>query len=692
VTETFPRQQVRTRRFTLGAPRDLSVAADGSRVAFLRSPAGSDPVTALWVFDVATGEERVVAEPGRAGVEVTAEELARRQRRREAAGGIVAYGPDALLRAAAYALDGQVWVADLLEGGATPVTGEGAGAFDPRVDPTAQRVAWCAGGSLWVAELGDRGRSARPLVGEDDPSTEVSWGMAEFVAAEEMGRDRGYWWSPDGEKLLVARVDPTPIDTWWIADPANPQRPPVPTRYPAAGGADADVTLWLVDLDGDRREVRWDRSRYPYLVALRWSGAAAPMLAVEQRNHRRGLLLEVDPADGSTAELAAIEDPAWVEWPPGLPARLGDGALVSTVDVGDTRSLRIAGETVTPPGLQVRAVHHVGSDWVLFSASSEPSEIELWRWSPDGPVCLDRGGTVGAAAGGGDVVAYLRRSLDPDGTRAVILRGGMPIGTLVDRSETPLVEPIVRIGRVGARQLRSAVLMPSGHRAGRRLPVLVYPYGGPAFQRVLADRAAWLESQWRADQGFAVLVTDGRGSPGRGPAWERAVHGDLATPVLDDQIDALHAVGATNPDLDLGRVGIVGWSFGGYLAALAVLRRPDVFHAAVAGAPVTDWRLYDTYYTERYLGHPAEDPTPYDACSLLVDAPRLRRPLLLLHGLADDNVLVAHSLRLSDALTRHGRPHAVIPLSGITHMTAAEDVAEHLLEIQTRFLSDALGA
>jgi dipeptidyl-peptidase-4 len=188
-----------------------------------------------------------------------------------------------------------------------------------------------------------------------------------------------------------------------------------------------------------------------------------------------------------------------------------------------------------------------------------------------------------------------------------------------------------------------------------------------------------------------VVVADGRGTPGLGSAWERAVHGDLAGPVLDDQVDALLGAAAQHPQLDLSRVGIRGWSFGGYLAALAVLRRPDVFHAAVAGAPVTEWRLYDTHYTERYLGRPEEEPEAYDGSSLLTDAAKLERPLLIVHGLADDNVVVAHSLRLSSALVAAGRPHRFLPLAGVTHLTPQEVVAENLLLLQLAFLREALG-
>ncbi|MEO5899547.1 MAG: S9 family peptidase, partial [Ilumatobacteraceae bacterium] len=198
-----------------------------------------------------------------------------------------------------------------------------------------------------------------------------------------------------------------------------------------------------------------------------------------------------------------------------------------------------------------------------------------------------------------------------------------------------------------------------------------------------------LSSQWFADQGFAVVIIDGRGTPGRGTEWEREVHRDLATAVLDDQIDALHAAAQEHP-LDLGRVAIRGWSFGGYLAALAVMRRPDVFHAAIAGAPVTEWRLYDTHYTERYLGDPSVDAGPYAANSLLPQAGDLTRPLLLIHGLADDNVVAAHSLQLSSALLAEGKPHELLALVGVTHMTPQEVVAEHLLLHQLDFLRRSL--
>jgi dipeptidyl-peptidase-4 len=270
------------------------------------------------------------------------------------------------------------------------------------------------------------------------------------------------------------------------------------------------------------------------------------------------------------------------------------------------------------------------------------------------------------------------------------ITAGTGVGTVIASfADSPLVAPNVTLHTYGQRNLATAVLLPHDHD-GSPLPVLLDPYGGPHAQRVLKAHNSYLTSQWFAEQGFAVVVIDGRGTPGRGSAFERAVLHDLATPALEDQVDALLAAADDHP-LDLSRVAIRGWSFGGYLAALAVLRRPDVFHAAVAGAPVTEWRLYDTHYTERYLGDPTVDAGPYAVSSLLPLADELTRPLLLVHGLADDNVVAAHTLQMSNALLAAGKPHEVLPLVGVTHMTPQEVVAEHLLLHQLEFLRRSLG-
>ncbi len=633
VADSYPRRKARTRNFTLGAPRSFSTSRDGSRVVFLRSPAQDDPRTALWVYDVASGEERLVArapERDRA----TPEEAARRERTRETATGITAYGIDDAARVAAFAVGGELYRADLDTVAVERLDAPGA-VSDPRPDPTGRHIAYVTGGALHV--------DGRELVGEPG----VTWGVAEFVAAEEMGRHYGYRWSRDGRALLVARVDEDAVERWWISGSIDPRTPPRAVRYPRAGTDNADVSLHIVTLDGDRRAVALPE---PYLTRFHWD-AHGPLAVVQSRDQRRLVTIAADTGD----ILAEQTDPAWVELVPGVPARLDDGRLVTV----DHEVLKVDGE---PFATGVRSVS-VGAD-LVYVASEDPTETHVYRWGER----LTSGAGVHTYSEG--VVGA--RSLGEHGARWTY-RGHRFTSHVAAPAHLPDVTLIDGV----------AVLLPRGHD-GTKLPVLLSPYGGPHHQRVMKSSALFYDAQWFADQGFAVVVADGRGTPGRGRAFTTAVHGDLATAPLTDQIDALHAAAERVPELDLDRVAIRGWSFGGWLAAVAVLRRPDVFHAAIAGAPVTDWGLYDTHYTERYL-----EP-PFD--SLIPEAASLQRPLLLIHGLADDNVVAAHSLQLSEALTQAGRPHTFLPLPGITHMTTREDVAENLLLLQVDFLRRALGA
>ena len=697
---SFPRQSARTVGFTLGAPRSFTVAPDGRRIVFLRAPSATDRATELWVRDLGpdleSGDERRVVDPAAllAGdIETySPEERARRERMREQSAGVVSYATDAAVRVAAFALSSRLWVADLDTGAVTELPAHEP-VVDPRVDPTGRSVAYASGRELRL--IGVDGSDDRVLAGPDTGDADtVVWGLAEFIAAEELDRTRGFWWAPDGSALLVERYDEAPVPVWHLADPANPQTPSRPVRYPAAGTHNAEVSLWLVGLDGGRHEIRWDRERFCYLVDVSWSSYGPPLLHVLTRDQRTAQVLRVDLATGQTAQLHEESDPAWVEQVGGVPRWLPDGRLVTTVDRRHTRRLAVDGSPVTPEGFQIRAVLDVDPTGVLVSASYEPTELHVAHVDTDGVVTLltSEPGVHSARAGGGTVVVA-SQSLDHPGVRVTVLRDGEPVAELRSRQARPPFAPRVTLLKVGMRDLRAAVLFPRDHVPGsRRLPVLLDPYGGPHAQRVLASRRLFLTPQWLADQGFCVVVADGRGTAGRGPAWEREVVYDF-TGTVDDQVEALREVARLHPDdVDLGRVGIRGWSFGGYLAAMAVLHRPDVFHAAVAGAPVTDWRLYDTCYTERYLGHPDEKSEVYERNSLVADADRLERPLLLVHGLADDNVVAAHTLRLSSALTAAGRPHQVLPLSGVTHMTPQEVVAENLLLLQVRFLHDALAA
>ncbi len=699
MSDTFPRQYARTQRLTLGDPRDISVSHDGLRVVFARSRAGDDPVNCLWVLDVASGEERLVADPhellGALDDEsLPPEERARRERMREGAGGITAYATDDAGTVTAFTLAGRLFVAGLVSGKARELAVDGP-VFEARPDPVATRVAYVSGSALRIAELdGSSWELAGPSSSEG-PDPDVTWGSADFIAAEEMHRFRGYWWSPDGAAIAACRVDVSPVARWYIGNPGEPAEQPTEIRYPAAGTDNANVTLHVLALEGGSTEVVWDHSTYPYLAAVRWNGPEHLLLTVQSRDQRSLMVLDGDPRTGETEPLFADGDTAWVELVPGTPTVLADGQMVTAADRDGARRLMVDGAPVTPADLQVRSVVAAHGDEVYFLANplDDATVQHVWRWRADGSLdaLTDEPGVHTAVVGGPDrdpVVVLRTAVLAEPGAFVHVIDGP----TITSYAQIPLVKPNVHLHRFGERGVATAVLLPTGRKPrdrGPALPVLLDPYGGPHAQRVVQSYNAYCSSQWFADQGFAVIVVDGRGTPGRGSDWERAVHLDLASAPLEDQVDALHGA-AAEYRLDLTRVGIRGWSFGGYLAALAVLRRPDVFHAAVAGAPVTEWRLYDTHYTERYLGDPTTDAGPYAATSLLPIADELTRPLLLVHGLADDNVVAAHTLQLSQALLAAGKPHEVLPLVGVTHMTPQEVVAEHLLLHQLEFLQRSL--
>jgi dipeptidyl-peptidase-4 len=714
VADSFPRQYARTQRLTLGEPRDLTVAPDGARVVFARSRGGADPVNCLWTVDVATGAETLVADPVAlmAGIAVDdadlpPEERARRERMREGAGGITGYATDRDATRATFGLAGNLFVTDLVTGDTRHLDVPGP-VFDPHLSPTGDRVAYVRGRELWVSDLdADAVLLAGP---EDSDADTVSWGSADFVAAEEMNRYRGFWWSPDGSMIAACRVDDAPVQVWHISNPADPGSPPNAVRYPVAGTPNPEVSLHLCPVDGGpRTEIVWNHDAFEYLAKVNWNrhGLAVTVLSRRQRDLQVLVPDLADPivfssgsgtpvageADENTRRLGTRavfvdHDDAWVELVPGTGTLVAPGTPVTCADRDGARRLLIGDEVVSPVDLQVRSVVDATAERVVVTGNplDDASQLHVYRWTPGAGLesLTDGLGVHGAAVGGETIVLRSTTVAEPGA------RWRLPSGeTLAAHAERPLVRPNVRLSAHTSAVPATAVLLPHDHD-GSPLPVLLDPYGGPHAQRVVRSYNAFCASQWFADQGFAVVVADGRGTPGRGSGHERAVLHDLAAGVLDDQVAALHAAAERHPELDLDRVGIRGWSFGGYLAALAVMRRPDVFHAAIAGAPVTEWRLYDTCYTERYLGDPNDDPDVYDANSLLPLAHRLTRPLLLIHGLADDNVVAAHTLQLSSALLAAGKPHEVLPLVGVTHMTPQEVVAENLLLHQLDFLRRSL--
>ncbi|GAA5009273.1 hypothetical protein GCM10025734_52300 [Kitasatospora paranensis] len=392
----LPRQYARTLRYTVGAPRSFAVTADGGRVVFLRSGSGGDRANRLWTLDVATGEERVVADPatllGGGEEHLSAAERARRERSREGSAGIVGHSLDAAGTLAAFALSGRLFAADLAAGTSRELPAEGP-VLDPRPAPDGTLVAYATtAGALRVTRTD--GSADTALVEPEAPG--VTWGQAEFIAQEEMDRDRGYWWAPGSDRLLVARADDTPVQRWWIADPANPATAPAEVGYPAAGTPNAEVGLWLVGLDGSRSEVVWDRAAFPYLARVHWSSGGPPLLLVQARDQRRQQIRTVDPETGATDLLVEESDDVWLELFPGVPAWTPDGRLVRITDSDGVRALTVDEKAVTDGTLHVRSVFGSTDDEVLFTASAGPADTAR----PPGWTGLFRAGADGVAPSG----------------------------------------------------------------------------------------------------------------------------------------------------------------------------------------------------------------------------------------------------------------------------------------------------
>ena len=445
---------------------------------------------------------------------------------------------------------------------------------------------------------------------------------------------------------------------------------------------------------------------------------------------------------GSTRVLEKHSNVYWLDLIHGTPAFTPNGRLICAMNDmdADTNRLTVDGVPFTPAGLQVREVLNVTDDDVLCVVQRTPELLPddslpfLWQsnaadhdarsfdvvsirydgtWEPltyaPGQWTMSRAGNGCVVTGRGmdDATVQMQHCMnivttDENSTDVA----SMVVSPIENHAETPGFTPNVHFTRLGERGLYTAIVLPSAsseYAHADTLPVLMKPYGGPGFQQVVENQSFYWDAQWWADQGYIVVTADGRGTTGRGPKWDRAIYETMKSVTLEDQVDAVRALPkalatlaaqenkesseTTIPQPDLNRVAMVGWSYGGFLSALAVLEAPETFAAACAGAPPTDWTLYDTHYTERYLGL---DPAVYERNSIISDAPQLDRPLMLIHGFADDNVTIAHSLRLSQALMAAGRKHTFLPLTGITHMTNDETVAENLLILQRDFLAEAL--
>lgn len=712
----FSKDWAETQKYALGRPTALRFTPDGKQLFFLRSGA-RDSTRRLHVFDTATKETRELITPqqvlGSADEVLSKEEKARRERLRLTAKGFASFDltPDG--KTLLLPLSGKLFAYDLamqklrtLDDGSKP-------ALDAQLSPDGRSVAFVRDYDLYVRSLS----SAKETRLTKGGSEALQHGLPEFIAQEEMSRFQGFWFSPDSQTIAYEQADHREVERFTIGDPAKPEVAAEGFYYPRPGKNNVRVRLGLMPAKGGATTwVKWDAEKYPYLLRVYWPKTApvqAPLtLIVQTRDQREQAILAVD-ARGNSKTLLVQKDPAWLDPDFSFARWLPDGAgfVTASEESGEAQLLRydVQGrnrQVLIPRGFD--ALTGISDDGrVMATVFATPQEVQVLRIDPKlGPAAVPEV----LARGAGERMARLARSsghyaitattLDAPMTTTVFAPDGQPLAELPSVAELPRVWPEPELMTVDAdgETFHVAIIKPRDFDASKRYPVIDAVYGGPTVSVVTANAVAYLREQWLADHGFIVVKADNRGTPRRSREWARGFkdrdgqNGDALSVIVNDHAAVLLALAKKIPQMDATRIGITGWSYGGTSSAAAVMLRPDVFRAGVAGAPVTDWRDYDTHYTERYLDTPQANAAGYAKSDLVARAAELTRPLLLIHGSGDDNVYFFHSLKLADALFKAGKPFEFLPLVNFTHMVANPLVQERLDARVVEFLERHLGA
>jgi dipeptidyl-peptidase-4 len=682
-----------TLNWRLGTPSTLAFTRDGA-VLFRRTPS-RDFASDLYEL-AADGSVRTLATAaellGASEEHLSDAEKARRERTRTATRGVVDADTSDDGKIVMVPLGGRFHLIDRASGKRSVIDPAGA-AYDPHLSPDGTTVAFVRDGDVWIASAA---HAPRQLTKHPEG---FEYGVADFAAQEELGRTRGFWWSPDSKQIVVQRSDLRKIETIYVADARHNDRPPVPFKYPRAGTPNAIVDVGIVDIrsPGEIRWLTWDHAKYEYLVSVQWKPKTPLTAMVIDRDQTDLSVLTFDAAAAAGTPILTAHDDAWLE--NHSPVWLDDssgflwmneapGSYVLELHGPDGTLVR----TLTTPEFGLRNVAGVDDRGAIVTASTDPLYQDVYRVPFDGgaPTKLSESqGFSWAAARHGTVVLYTALRGGGDKLVAITKDGKHEVPSAAERPSlvpTTVLETVELAGRTH----HVAITRPRGFDPSKRYPVLLKVYAGPTVVTVQDARDFYVMDQWYADAGFIVVRSDGRGTPNRGHAWARAVLKDLITVPLDDQVAALQAVGARHHELDMSRVGVFGWSFGGYFSTMAILLRPDVFKAAVAGAPVTDWSLYDTAYTERYMKTPQQNPEGYKSTSALTHASKLSRPLLIIHGITDDNVHFANTLSLIESLYLAGKRAEVITLSA-THMVPDPKLNLAREQVQVDFFRQHLG-
>ncbi len=673
-------QVARYPRPGLGGPMRWAFTPDGRGIASLASEDGG-LVRSLWLSDVATGERRALAGPAGESGPISREEELRRERARLRDVGVTDY------RFAPKAAERTI----LLPGGAGPrlIMGEGEpvaiagaeGAITPRLSDDGARLAFVREGELFAMPASG-GEARRLTSGAEDGFTN---GLADFIAQEEFGQPDGFWWSPDGSRLAFAEVDARHIPGYPIVHQGGDALDTEHHRYPFAGAANARVRLGVVAADGGEpvwMDLGGEADVYLPRVLWRADGALAGLVLNRAQTELRLHLF--DPDTGAVRRTLTERGEPWLN--------LGDFRFLDTgellwssertgfrhlylydADLAESRPLT-SGEWVVTRIVEVDEAGRTA----FFSGTREGAvERHLYRVGLDGgePERLTSGAGVHACAVAPDGSAFIDTFSSRERAAVTTLRrtdGGEALATLFEEPEMTaaaqgLRPPELRaMAAADGTPVFAALYRPEGEGPH---PLIVSVYGGPHAQRVLDDWALTvdLRAQYLAQAGFAVLAVDNRGSANRGLAFEAHLHRRMGTIEVDDQVAAVRQLAAEG--IASGeRAGIYGWSYGGYMTCLALMRAPEVFGVGVAGAPVVHWDGYDTGYTERYMGTPADNPGGYRDGAVTTHAAELSGKLLLVHGMVDENVHFRHTARLITALTAAQKPYDLLLYPEERHM------------------------
>jgi dipeptidyl-peptidase-4 len=689
------------------APRLAKLSPDGRLVTVLRNRAGEKERYDLWAIDAATGQARMLVDSKKlgTGADLSEEEKMRRERLRIAGTrGITdyAWAPDG--KSILVPLDGDLYVAGL-DGNVRRLTATKETEIDPKVSETGRYVSFLRNQNLYVTELA----SGQERALTTDGGGTLSWGAAEFVAQEEMDRHTGYWWSPDDRYVAVARVDESPVNVVTRAAIGAEGTKLVEQRYPAAGTRNAIVDLYIMAPDASSR-VKADLGPNPdqYLTRVDWTKDGKAVLVQRMtRDQKRLDVLRIDPATGASSLLFSETSPTWVNLTENLKA-LKDGSLIwssersgfshlyrwkadkwTQLTRGDWTVDRVAGVDE-----KARRVYFTGTldtplesqlYWVSYEKPGRPVRVTEPGWFNG--VTMDKDAAHVLVTRSNPAQPQQTYLADAAGRRLAWVEENRlgpdhPYAPYLDAHIQPVFGTLR--GPDGS-ELHYRMLSPP-RAPGKRYPVFFYVYGGPHGQQVTR---AWYGAlplqEYLAQHGWIVFTIDNRGTNRRGVKFESGIYHAAGSVEVEDQLAGVQWL-KSQPFVDPGKIAVMGWSYGGYMTLRLLEKAPGTFAAGAAVAPVTRWELYDTFYTERYLGNPAADPQPYRTSDTLDEASRIRDPLLVVHGMADDNVVFENTTSLIAKLQKEKHPFELMVYPGATHAIAGEGPQTHVWTTILNFL------